>query len=164
MSWYSSPQNSDKLNQAIKEVLKKDPLCRYLLDFYKLPESDIDEHLTFHVKKMKGKYSEANGNVINLNPKILGPDFFENNFHFVVHEFFHWIKRRIERRFYFNDDEEVQSFVLAMVWELRKGRSHEDIHKKIYPLIGPHFDNEHEAEVVFQRMFGEARKIESKVR
>ena len=79
-------------------------------------------------------------------------DFFKKNFHFVIHEFFHWLKRRSEEKFYFNDPEEVQSFVLQMTWELIQGKSKEMVIKTKYPIISAHFNSSNQSKDTFQEM------------
>ena len=130
------------------------------MDEYKIPVTDIDEHLDFKIKELDGKFAEGNGLLITLDPKLFAEnDFFENKFHFVIHEFFHWIKRRSEAKFYFNDSEEVQSFVLALAWEILAGKDMKEIYNSIYPIIEAHFESDQDSQQLFQDMIDKAKTL-----
>jgi len=81
-----------------------------------------------------------------------------------MHEFFHWVKRRNEDLFYFNDEEEVQGFTLNIAWELLSGKTIDDIGRTIYPIIDGHFDREDEAREMYSKMLQEAQDIVNIVR
>jgi len=152
MNWFKKSSNNDFIDK-IKKKLKEHPFTKALSNYYNIPSSDIDRDLVIEIADLKGKYAEGNGRVIRLNRKIINEDFFSGNFHFVVHEFFHWLKRRSEDKFYFNDPEEVQSFVLQMAWEIIEGKSIEEVKNKIYPVIKSHFKNdEKKLNAVFKEM------------
>lgn len=159
MSWYKQANNKDVFNK-IKHILKTNSFIRNLMSDYSIPVEDIDNHLDFDIKELDGKFAEGNGLVITIDPKLFADgDFFENKFHFIIHELFHWIKRRSEAKFYFKDSEEVQSFVLAIAWEIMEGKEIEDIYGNIYPIIEAHFDNDGNSKKVFNDMVGQAKKL-----
>jgi hypothetical protein len=123
---------------------------------YKIPVEDVEDHLHIEFVDLKDKFAEGNGEEIRLDNSLLSPDFLRQNFHFVAHEFFHWIKRRKEALFYFNDDEEVQAFVIAIAWELMNKRNPEEIQKKIAPIIQAHFQDREMTEEMYNDIFNKA--------
>ncbi len=156
MSWFKVAIDNNFVNK-VKKLLKKHPFTNALVSYYNIPLSDIDSHLRIEVVDLEGKFAEGNGKLIRIDKKLLNDDFFNKNFHFVIHEFFHWLKRRSEKRFYFNDPEEVQSFVLQMVWELVMGKSKEEVINKIYPILETHFkNNKQKLNHVFKEMMEKA--------
>jgi hypothetical protein len=158
MNWY----NDNKLEIAIKNILKSNSFTSSLMNYYDILESDLDNSLKIIVTSLDGKFAESNSKEIILDSKIVNDKFFTENFHFVIHEFFHWLKRRNEKRFYFNDPEEVQSFVLAIAWEIINGTDKEVIKKKIYPIVKTHFCEETESYKIFEEMMQKAYAIASK--
>lgn len=157
MNWFKTAKNN--LINKIKNILKKHTFTQQLMKDYNIPVEDIDNHLTIEITNLDGKFAEGNGKTIYLDKNLFEGDFFHDNFHFVVHEFFHWIKRRSEKDFYFNDPEEVQSFVLAMAWELINNKNQEQIQSSIYPIIKKQYQNENKSQEVFKDMFQEALKL-----
>ncbi len=159
MSWYKQA-NNEAIFSKIKDILKGNSFIKNLMTDYSIPIEDIDNHLDFEIKEMDGKFAEGNGLLITLDPKLFAEnDFFENKFHFVIHELFHWIKRRSESKFYFKDSEEVQSFVLAVAWEIMEGKDVENIYKTIYPIIEAHFENGNNSKKVFNDMVEQAKNL-----
>ncbi len=159
MGWYKQA-NNEAIFSKIKDILKTNSFIKNLMTDYDIPVEDIDRHLDFEIKELDGKFAEGNGLVITLDPKLFADkDFFENKFHFVIHELFHWIKRRSEAKFYFKDSEEVQSFVLAIAWEIMSGKKINDIYKTIYPIIEAHFENGSNSKQVFNDMVNQAEKL-----
>jgi hypothetical protein len=155
MSWFKESQNNNFINK-VKEILRTHSFTKSIADYYHIPIEEIDTHLKIEVTDLNGKFAEGNGKVIRLDQKLLDDDFFSENFHFVIHEFFHWLKRRSEEKFYFNDPEEVQSFVLQMTWNLISGKSKEEVVKKIYPIIKAHYENDNRFESIFKEMLDKA--------
>lgn len=161
MSWYKQ-SNKNKTNETItliKDKLRTHKFFKRLMRDYHIPESDIDNHLAIIFVSLDGKFAEGNGEEIKIDPSLLDGNFFRDNFHFVVHEFFHWIKRRAEALFYFNDDEEIQSFALAIAWEMLNGKSERDIRRLIYPIVAGHFSDESDAEQMFAKMMTSAQRL-----
>jgi len=156
MNWYKI----SKLNieTKIKNIFKTHPLFINLLKEYNIDKEDIDNKLDIKIKELDGQFSIANSKVIYLDPKIID-NLFEENFHFVTHEFFHWIKRRHEKEFYFNDPEETQCFVLAAVWELMDGKNINDIKKKIFPIINNILKDKQKSEIFFNKIIKYALDI-----
>ena len=161
--WYREKQSNTKenINVRVKEILKNHPFFKILMDYYGVDYNDIDNHLDINIKKMDGKYSEGNGEEINLNEKLFNEDNLLNNFHFIVHEFFHWIKRRAEDKFYFNDPEEVQSFVIAMTWELIRGKSKEDIKRFFAPIVFKYFTDKSKAQDTLEQMIEKSENLKN---
>lgn len=156
MNWFKIA-NDNNFIKKIKKILKNNLFVKSLLEYYNIPSSDIDNYLKIEIVDLDGKFAEGNGKIIRIDKKLLDKNFFNENFHFVIHEFFHWIKRRAENRFYFNDPEEIQSFVLQMTWEFMNGKSKEEVAIKIYPILKTHFkDNEQKLNNVFKEMVEKA--------
>jgi len=159
MNWYKESKSDIDIKNKIKSILKKHPLTVSLREYYEIPESYIDKNLDIVIKKMDKPYAEGNGKEIVLNKDLFEDNFFEDNFHFVIHEFFHWLKRRHEDRFYFNDSEEMQSFVLAITWQIMNGKNKKEIKSSIFPILLSHFEDENESNKIFNDMLCQALKI-----
>ena len=155
MNWFKNASN-DIVIKKIKEILKRHPFTKSIADYYHISVKEIDSNLQIEICDLNGKFAEGNGKLIRIDKKLLDQSFFKDNFHFVVHEFFHWLKRRSEEKFYFNDPEEVQSFVLQMVWNFISGKSKEEVVKKIYPIIKAHYSNDEQFESIFSEMLNKA--------
>ncbi len=156
MNWFKKSSNNDFIAK-IKKMLKGHPFTKALSEYYNISPSEIDNNLEIEIVDLDGKYAEGNGRLIRLNKKMVNEDFFTDNFHFVIHEFFHWLKRRSEDKFYFNDPEEIQSFVLQMAWEIVAGKSAKEVKCKMYPVIKSHFKNdEQKLNMVFKEMLEKA--------
>jgi hypothetical protein len=158
MDWYKKENYTD-ISKKIKSILKNHPFIKEIMNDYNLDMSEIDDHLKIIIKLLQGKFAEGNGKEIIIDPKILKDDFFKNNFHFVIHEFFHWVKRRFEQKNYFKDNEEIKSFVLAITWELITGKNDNDIYKAIYPLVEPHFEKKEMSKQVFDDMLKRSKDL-----
>jgi len=158
MNWFKKT-NKNKVIKRIKDILKNHPFTRKLMDDYNVSHNEIDDNLIIEIKDLYGRFAEGNGKKIVLDSKIINKNFFKENFHFVIHEFFHWIRRRVEKDFYFEDPEEIQSFILAVTWELLNNKQEEEIRTKIFPIIVKHFENESKAKEFFNRIFLRALKL-----
>jgi len=158
MNWFKFANNGNFINK-VKEILKKHPFTISLTDYYHIPVEEIDSNLQIEICDLEGKFAEGNGKLIRIDRKLLDNNFFKDNFHFVIHEFFHWLKRRSEEKFYFNDPEEVQSFVLQMTWGLIQGKSKEEIIDKIYPIIKAHFKDDLKLKRTFKEMINKANSL-----
>ena len=161
MNWYKEAKNNvdeKEFDKFVKDQIRQSPLLLKLMESYLIPQDDLDNHLSIRIKDLHGKFAEGNGSEITLDPKIVNENFVSENFHFIVHEFWHWVKRRSEELFYFNDDEEVQSFSLAAAWELMNNGRDEAI-RKIYPIVKEHYENEEDAKQMFSKMFENAKRI-----
>jgi hypothetical protein len=159
MGWYIKA-NNETIFKKIKNILKSSSFINSLMRSYDIPIEDIDNNLDFEIKELDGKFAEGNGLLISLDPKLFrNKDFFKNQFHFVIHELFHWIKRRSEAKFYFEDSEEVQSFVLAIAWEIIEGKSIEEIYESIYPIVEAHFEDKDNSKKFFNDMIEQAKRL-----
>ncbi|MHA1470754.1 MAG: hypothetical protein ACTSSP_09370 [Candidatus Asgardarchaeia archaeon] len=158
MNWYKQGDNDNFINR-LKSILKNHPFTQSIADYYHIPLSEIDTNLEIEVLDLQGKFSEGNGRLIRIDERLLDDNFFKENFHFVIHEFFHWLKRRSEEMFYFNDPEEVQSFVLQMTWEFINGKSKTEVIKTIYPIIEAHFKDSGKSKEIFAEMLDKAIKL-----
>lgn len=155
MNWYKESKTTDFVNK-IKDILKNNSFTRTLSNYYHIMPQEIDSELSIEVCDLHGKFAEGNGKLIRIDKKLLDKNFFDENFHFVIHEFFHWLKRRSEDKFYFNDPEEVQSFVLQMTWDLIHGKNREDVFRKIHPIVKAHFKDEEIFKEIFKEMMTKA--------
>ena len=161
MSWFISANNEHKakIEQKIKQRLREHPFFQPIFEEYHIPVEDVDNHLKIIFTDLEGKFAAGNGEEIKLDNSLLEQDVLYNNFHYVVHEFFHWIKRRTEALFYFNDDEEIQSFSLAIAWELSNGKGIPEIQEIFLPIIAGHFHDESKAKSMFLKMLENAKDI-----
>ena len=150
---------SKNIIEKIKYTLKNNDFVKRMMEEYKIPLEDLDTNLSFKIEYLDGKFAEGNGHEIILDPKIITEDFFEENFHFVLHELFHWIKRRVEAKFYFKDKEEVESFVISIVWLLLENKSDEEINKKIFPIIDSVFKDKKFSKIIFRKMLDRAKDL-----
>ena len=155
MNWFKTSSINIFINK-IKEILKNHSFTKSVMDYYHIPTSEIDSNLKIEICDLKGKFAEGNGKVIRIDRKLLDRDFFKENFHFVIHEFFHWLKRRSEEKFYFNDPEEVQSFILQMTWKFIQGKNKEEVIKIIYPIVSAHFKDNGRSKEIFNRMLNKS--------
>ena len=155
MVWYNN--YSKEIEKAIKSKLKGSKFILTLMAEYSIPVSDIDKHLDIQITDLGGGYAEGNSKVIRIDEKIV-EGILNENFHFIIHEMWHWIKRRHEKLFYFNDSEEVQAFIWAIAWEMYSGRERE-LYKKIYPIVDSHFRDDAVAEDIFESMCEHAREL-----
>lgn len=156
MNWFKKSSNENFVAK-VKKLLKEHPFTKAISEYYNIPLSDIDNNLDIEIADLGGKFAEGNGKLIRLDKNVVNDKFFTENFHFVIHEFFHWLKRRSEDKFYFNDPEEIQSFVLQMAWDIVAGNNPEKVAKKMYPVIKSHFKNdEQKLNMVFKEMLEKA--------
>ncbi len=163
MNWYKYAEDmtNEELTKRIREIIRRSPLFLQVFKSFDMPIKMVDK-LKFEIKDLGDKFAEADGESIALDKKLFEQNrFFEDHFHFVAHEINHWLKRKSEDMWYFNDEEEVQSFVLAIAWELSQGRGLEDIRDKIFTIIKTHFKDNRGAEEVFENMISKARELVS---
>jgi len=158
MDWFKKA-TSQNFEKVVKNILKSHPFTMEIAKYYHIPLEDIDNNLEIEICKLDGEFARGNGKVIRIDKKLLNKDFFNENFHFVIHEFFHWLKRRSEQLFYFNDPEEVQSFVLQIVWLLISGKDLKTINNEIYPIIQNHFKNDSKSRLLYNEMLEKATNL-----
>jgi hypothetical protein len=159
MNWFKY-SSSSAMVKKIKDILRSHPFTKSIADYYHIPIEEIDTHLQIEITDLQGKFAEGNGKVIRIDRQLLDEDFFKNNFHFVIHEFFHWLKRRSEEKFYFNDPEEVQSFVLQMAWDLIQGKDKKEVIEKIKPIVQGHFKDKEKFKEIFKEMIVKAINLQ----
>jgi hypothetical protein len=158
MSWFKKARKISKnsIIRAIKKTLRTHPFFQQLMVNYGIPSSEVDEHLKIIFMDLNKEFAKGNGKEIKIDNSLLQEDFLKDNFHFVAHEFFHWIKRRAEARFYFSDDEEIQSFVVGIAWDLISGKNPELIRQTLLPIIEGHFRDETNAAQLYDEMYERA--------
>ncbi len=165
MNWYKRANSisEQELNQTLKDIIKSHRFFRKLMKEYNIPISEVDTGLIFKIADLGEKYAETNSREITFNSSLFtSGDFFKDKFFYFVHEFYHWIKRKAENLFYFNDPEETQSFTLSIAWEILKGNE-KTIFQTIYPIVKSHFKDENKAKEVFNKMVLEAKEIVKKL-
>jgi len=155
--WYKKAKI--KIEDQIKNILKSHKFFNVLMRYYGISKNDIDNNLNIIFKDLEGKYAEGNGNEIYLNKKIFENNSLKDNFHFIVHEFFHWVKRRSEDKFYFNDPEEIQSFIIAMTWELIRGKDIKEVCSLFYPIVYKYFTDKEKANNIFRKMIEQSKNL-----
>lgn len=157
MSWYLTAKigmSQKDLNKKLKGIVRSSPFFLFLFDEFDISVEQIDDNLTFMVKKMDGRYGQGNSKYIFLNEKIFqngGP--LEDKMHFVAHELIHWLTRQREKKFYFADPEEINAFLYGIMFELLRGQSKKEIVKLFYPIIEAHFDDKKNAKKLFSLLF-----------
>jgi len=160
MNWFKTAKckvNADELDKRLKSLAKSHPFFLRLLAKYKVPVSEVDK-IKFDVADLGDKHAEADAEHINFNQNLFDDDdFFENKIFFFVHEFYHWVKRIAEKKFYFNDPEELESFVLSIAWQIIQGKDYESIKANIYPIVKGHFDKQDNADNLFNQMYEKAQ-------
>ena len=166
MNWFKSSEfkREDSIVKKIKNIILSKEFFLKLMRDYNIDFSDIKKHIINKFVDLNGKFAEGNDEEIRLDNSLLeSKDFFSEHFHFVVHEFYHWLKRRIEKLFYFNDEEEIQSFTLAIAWEMSNGKKLNNIKKKIFPIIKSHFKDREDANDMFNKMLQNAKKLSNSI-
>ena len=158
MNWFKIAE-SDNIVKKIKSILKEHSFTKLIANYYNISPQEIDDNLAIEICELEGKFAEGNGQIIRINEKLLDKEFFKSHFHFVIHEFFHWVKRRSEQKFYFNDPEETQSFVLQMAWDLIQGKSEKEVSDTILPILQGHYKNKSKVGKVFNEMLNKALNL-----
>ena len=92
MGWFKQAQErqEDKVVSKIKNILQSHPFFQQLMIDYQIPPEDINNHFRIVFADLENKFAEGNGEEIKISKKLLNDAFFKRNFHFVVHEFFHF--------------------------------------------------------------------------
>ena len=162
MSWYKiakSGLSKEKLNERLKEIIRKEPFFHKLYKEYGIPMEQIDENLVFVARDLEDIYAQGNGKYIFINSKLFEKgDFFQNGIHYVVHEITHWLTRQKEKEHYFQDPEESAAFQAGITYELLRGKNKKEITETFYPIIKPHFEDENNAKKFFEALFIKAVK------
>ena len=161
MNWYKT-SNNNEIEKRIKKILKTHPFTKKLMNIYNIDPNNVDNNLEIKIVDLSKDFAKGNGKEIFLDKNLFGKsfsNFLDNNFHFVIHEFLHWLKRRHEYSFYFNDPEEIQSFVMAIAWEMINGKKDKEILKKIHPIVEKHFGNKERCNLMISKMFDKANKF-----
>lgn len=162
MNWYKNAQSKsdEEIVKGIKHILKSHPMLFHIMDEFRVPHEDIDNNLMITFEDLEGKYAEGNGKEIHLDKSLRDNDnFLQENMHYVVHEFWHWVKRRSEDLHYFNDEEEVQSFTLGIAWEMLRGRTPEEATATYYPIVANQFEDKQAAKHMFIKMLSDANNL-----
>jgi len=162
MNWYKISTNiisEEDLNKKLKCWIKHNP---YMLQLFRDAQVDIDEiddSLRFEIKELKGEFAKADSDVIALNKKLFENEcFFEDHLHFVAHEITHWLHRRAEDEWYFNDTEEFRGFAGAIGWEIFSGKDKKSIYEKFFSIILKHFKNKDSAKKFLDSIYNRALK------
>jgi len=162
MNWFvtaESDVSSIEFSRKMKDMMRKSSFFLNLFKKYNVPIDAIDDHLSFKIKKINGRHAQSNSKEIILNSKLFeNDDFFENHVHFVIHELIHWLTRQREKKYYFSDPEEIESFTLGMIYELDRGRNKKQIYKTFFPIINAHFEKRQDAIHLFNELYENAVK------
>jgi len=162
MGWrvIAKSHSSESIKERIKNFLRSHPYCHYMRGRYNIPMSYIDSKLDIEIKNLEGLFSQANGDKMIFDTKIASdPEFFSTGIHFILHEFNHWLARQSERRFYFNDLEEVDCFSHGIAWSLMQGNDIRTITNQMFPIVANHFDDKLLARKFFMRLVDRATRI-----
>ena len=162
MNWFKSAQNKvtkNELNKQLKSLIKSHPFFIRLMAKYKIPQNEVD-NIEFSVKDLGERHAEADATTITFNSNLFTEgDFFKDKLFYFVHEFYHWVRRRAEKQFYFNDPEEIESFALSIAWEIIGGKDRATIEHSIFPIIQGHFTDANQAKSLFSQMYEQAESI-----
>lgn len=154
--------------KIIKKIKSKLYNSKYINNILNTENISIDNLMDLKIvfENLDGKMAEANSKILKLDNKLLsnGEDyFFNHHMHFVIHELNHWVNRMIEKRWYFNDIEEVQSFIAAIAYEIVEGKDIKTIKDEIFPIIKDHFNNIEAANSFFNSLCVKAKKYIKKM-
>lgn len=169
--------HEENLEELIKNGIKNSSFCRELFKKFNIPLDWVDSKLHIEVKDLKDKYSEANKDLIILDKKLANPDKLVQkgewqgktsynlleDFHFIVHELWHWLTRQKEDKSYFADPEEKDAFIAAIKCYIRttcsrcsRESSDLEIKKKFLPLIKNTIKDDKKAEQFLQTLIDKA--------
>ena len=149
-------------NLRMKNIIRQDPYILKMFEDANIDIREIDNGLTFSIKDLGDKHAEANSKNIIFDKKLFDNDFEKENMHFLIHELNHWLNRKAEKKWYFNDLEEIKSFVLAMGWEISKGSDYNKIFDKMFPVLIGHFNDKDTAKSFFKCLYSKALKYNNK--
>ena len=153
----------DNLSLMIKNKIKNDNFLISIMKYYDLPESLIDSSMEIRFKNMsENEFAKADDQAITINKNLFNGDVVKDNFHFIVHEFWHWVQRQHEKEFYFNDLEEIQAFVVQIAFFF-KHYPHDEARQlsemRIKPLIDAHFNDEKESDRLWDFLLSKAESL-----
>lgn len=164
MNWFKLASLSIKerdFNDFIKNVIKKDPFFNKMFEIFDIPLDRLN-NVKFIIKKLNGKNAKSNSKLIILNKDLFDKaESLDDLVHYCLHEITHWLTRQKEKDCYFSDPEEIQAFSLGMAWELKRGKSKEDIYKIYYPIISKHFQDKEKANLIYNKILENATKVNS---
>jgi hypothetical protein len=158
--WYKISQNMpdpSELTKKMKDIIRNNKFFLNLFKEFGVPIDRMDENLSFEIKDLPGKFAQSDSTTIYLNKKLFEDgDFFKTNLHFAIHELVHWLTRQKEKDFYFADPEEVESFSYSMAFELLRGKHPDEIRKVFFPIIEAHFDEQQDANKLYEALLAKA--------
>lgn len=149
---------SQSIAQLIKKRLLSLQCIQKLFKRFKIDPSQLDK-LEIQILDMEGKYGETDLHTMKLNSFLFTKgDFFRDYFFVPVHELIHWFFRFHEQH-YFNDEEEVDGFVMSIAYEMESGSSLEEIFDKLYGKVSFHFHDKADAKEFFDALILKAKKF-----
>jgi len=149
----------EQIAQIIKKSLKNSLPVKKLFNQFDVDINQLD-NLNIKLVPLKGRYALTDHKEMRLNKNLFREgDFFDKYMFVILHEIVHFVSRMKEKKSYFSDPEESLAFIVAIAHELSKGRSTQEIWKKIYPKIEWHFHNEDDAERFFRNMLRKAKNF-----
>lgn len=122
------------LEEKIKGIIKTNSFCKELFEKFNIPLEYIDSKLKIKIAPLDGKYCEADEDCIVIDKKLADNNNIAHyyqlsngetgftpmeDFHFIVHELWHWLKRQKEAKHYFADPEEIDAFKTAIKFFMR---------------------------------------------
>jgi hypothetical protein len=159
LSWFKQAKigmSNEELSDKLKNVVRTNAFFARMFKTYGIPIEDVDK-LRFEVMDLDGKFAQSDSKTIYLNETLFEKDsFFKENLHFFVHEMIHWLTRQKEQEFYFADPEEIEAFSSQMAFEILRGKGKQEIAKVFFPIIKSHFDEEQDANKLFEALFAKA--------
>lgn len=166
MNWFKISEKIDAdFNNNIKNILKNDPFVQNIFKLYDVPMETMENGLVFIKSKLGKKYAKSNGKEIHINELIANnEEFLKTGIHFIIHELCHWLTRQREKDGYLLDPEEGEAFTLGISWEIKNGKSMEEIASVYLPILSSHFKNKVNAKSLFKRFYENALKIADKLK
>ena len=159
VNWFKQAKigmSNQELSDKLKNIVRTNAFFVRMFKTYGIPIEAVDK-LKFEVVKLDGKFAQSDSKTIYLNETLFEKDsFFKENLHFFVHEMIHWLTRQKEREFYFADPEEIEAFSSQMAFEILRGKGKDEITKVFFPIIKSHFDQEQDANKLFEALFAKA--------
>ena len=73
MTWHKiakTGMSDESFSRKMKDLIRTDPFFAYLFEEYGVDIDEIDNKLTFEIKKLDGKFAQSDVNHIYLNEKL----------------------------------------------------------------------------------------------
>ena len=163
-----------EISKLIKSKLRKSRAVMTLFKQFGVSPDRLDD-LKIEIVDLEDKYAETDLKVMKLNKFLFEENgsFFEEYFYIICHEIFHYCNRLAEKigivkptdfaadqkKFYFQDEEEVGGMVISVAFLLESGASDDEIWNKLWNKINFHFHEPQDGKEFFNFVYDRAKKI-----